>query len=141
MKLRVLIMGLPGAGKTTLAQAIVSNLTDCLWLNADAVRTEYNDWDFSEDGRIRQSVRMRNLADAAEQQIVIVDMIAPMPEQRDIFKADITIWVDTIIESRYEDTNRAFTKPISPTFRVVTQDSVKWAEIISKYIIELQISR
>ena len=98
------------------------------------IRKEYNDWDFSEDGRIRQSVRMRSLADAAEQKIVIVDMVAPMIEQRDIFDADMTVWVDTIKEGRYEDTNRAFTQPIDPTFRIVTQNSTKWAKVIVEHI-------
>ena len=126
-------MGLPGAGKTTLAAAIAAELffkVKCLWLNADAIREKYNDWDFSEEGRIRQSVRMRNLADDAEQAVVIVDMVAPMQEMRDIFDATFTVWVDTIKEGRFEDTNRAFLPPTKYNYRVITQDSAKWSKII-----------
>ena len=57
----VLIMGLPGSGKTTLAKELVP-LLNAKWLNADKVRTEYNDWDFSAEGRVRQANRMRDLA-------------------------------------------------------------------------------
>ena len=134
-KHRILIMGLPGAGKTTLAAAIAAELfakVNCLWLNADAIREKYNDWDFSEEGRIRQGVRMRNLADDAEQDIVMVDMVAPMQEMRDIFDATFTVWVDTIKEGRFEDTNRAFLPPTKYNYRVVTQDSEKWSKIIAE---------
>ena len=43
-------MGLPGAGKTTLADALAKKIK-AKRLNADEVRTEANDWDFSEEGR------------------------------------------------------------------------------------------
>jgi adenylylsulfate kinase len=135
---RVLVMGLPGAGKTTLAADIAAELffkTSCMWLNADAIREKYNDWDFSEDGRMRQSVRMKHLADESNADIVLIDMVAPMQEQRDIFDANFTVWVDTIKEGRFEDTNRMFAAPTTCDFRVVTKDSKHWSKIIADQIL------
>jgi energy-coupling factor transporter ATP-binding protein EcfA2 len=135
---RILIMGLPGAGKTTLAAKLKDlmeirfNTVD--WFNADQVRKDYNDWDFSETGRIRQSVRMRELADRSEMDYVICDFVAPLPEMRHNFKADWTIWMDTIEQGRYEDTNRAFVSPDMYDFRITEQDAQHWAEYIADRI-------
>ena len=112
---RILIMGLPGSGKTYFAERLKRYLEDHIrpinenslrpiadaqvavtWLNADEIRKQYNDWDFSHEGRIRQSVRMRDLADAAGTDYAIVDFVAPLVEMRNNFKADWTIWIDTI---------------------------------------------
>jgi adenylylsulfate kinase len=60
--MKILIMGLPGAGKTWLAERLQKHLNDCAWYNADEVRKMANDWEFSEEARIRQARRMRNLA-------------------------------------------------------------------------------
>lgn len=109
---RILIMGLPGAGKTTLASKLAAELGyDCLWLNADEIRQKYNDWDFSQEGRIRQSRRMRDLADISNKQYVLVDFVAPLIEMREIFSADFTIWMDTIQQGRFADTNAIFVPP------------------------------
>lgn len=117
---RILIMGLPGAGKTVLAIHLEEALHDMgktvTWYNADRVREYYNDWDFSEEGRLRQARRMRELADAATTDYVIADFVAPLPEMRDIFDASWTIWMDTIISSSYEDTNKAFVRPTKYDF-------------------------
>ena len=116
---RILIMGLPGAGKTTLAVKLVNELGhNCHWLNADEVRAQYNDWDFSQEGRIRQSQRMRDLADASDKKYVIVDFVAPLDEMRRIFAADFTIWMDTIEEGRYHDTNIMFIPPLEFDLRI-----------------------
>lgn len=133
--MRVLIMGLPGAGKTTLAQALQLNLRDSSWYNADVVRKLYDDWDFSYVGRLRQATRMRELADADPAKYVICDFVAPLPEMRHIFNADVTVWVDTIPEGRFEDTNKAFVKPATFDIRVTTQDVDKWTPIIMKRIL------
>ena len=110
--MKILIMGLPGAGKTWLAERLQPEL-ECAWYNADAVRKMANDWDFSDEGRQRQSNRMRSIADyeKGHGRTVICDFVCPTQETRDAFDADMTIWVDTITEGRFEDTNKVFQKP------------------------------
>jgi len=141
MPQRILIMGLPGAGKTYLAQHILEHLQNekkrVRWLNADDVRKEYNDWDFSESGRIRQSLRMRSLADSmSDVDYVICDFVAPLVEMRNNFKADWTVWVDTIDKGRYEDTNRAFIAPEQYDFRIIEQQGEKWGEFVAAHILD-----
>jgi adenylylsulfate kinase len=114
---RILIMGLPGAGKTTLARALQARL-NCAWINADEIRAKYNDWDFSEPGRIRQSLRMREQADLFDSEYVVVDFVAPLNQMRDIFAADFTIWMDTIQQSRFTDTDTMFVPPTSSEYNL-----------------------
>ena len=139
MTKRILIMGLPGSGKTTLAQWVVDYLQRegkrIGWLNADDVRKKYDDWDFSEAGRIRQSKRMRELADAmTDMDYVICDFVAPLAEMRNNFKADWTVWVDTIREGRYADTNAMFQEPEVYDFRITEQRAEWWGEFIAAHI-------
>ena len=121
-------MGLPGAGKTTLANEL-AKLIKAKRLNADEIRKAANDWDFSEEGRIRQSKRMADeaLKMKSEGNIVIADFICPTPEARKLFPADYVIWVDTIKEGRFEDTNQMFIKPEKYDFHVTSQEAEKWA--------------
>lgn len=139
MAKRILIMGLPGAGKTTLAEALRNKLCEdgrtVTWLNADEVRKKYDDWDFSTEGRIRQSIRMRTLSEEATTDYVIADFVAPLEEMRTKFLPDYTIWVDTISEGRYADTNKAFVEPDRYDFRVPEQNAEKWATFIAPYIL------
>ncbi len=137
MTQRILIMGLPGAGKTTLAQALLRYfpVQSTLWLNADAVRGQFNDWDFSAEGRIRQSQRMRELADAYTGDYAVADFVAPLHTQREIFGAHHTVWVDTISQSRYADTNAVFEAPVIYNFRVTEQAADKWASLIAENIL------
>ena len=91
-------MGLPGAGKTTLADAMAP-LLNAKRLNADEVRKAANDWDFSEEGRVRQAKRMAEFALKlkSEGNFVIADFVAPTPEARSLFPADFRVWVDTCL--------------------------------------------
>ena len=156
---KILIMGLPGSGKTYLAGALKRYLEDnstvknmpayrmqdhiptsykatVQWFNADDVRKSYNDWDFSNEGRIRQSLRMAEFALKSHSDYVICDFVAPLVEMRNNFKADWTIWVDTIEKGRFDDTNKAFIPPTVYDFRVTEQDCDKWAEFIGNHILD-----
>ena len=126
-------MGLPGAGKTTLANEL-AKLIECKRLNADEIRKAANDWDFSEEGRKRQAKRMCDeaLKIKKEGNNVIADYICPTPEARKLFPADYIIWVDTIKEGRFEDTNQMFVKPEKFDFHVTTQDAKLWASKIKE---------
>ena len=128
-------MGLPGAGKTTLASKLVP-LLKAKWLNADNVRKDSNDWDFSEDGRKRQARRMADLAEKLKNQgnVVVADFICPTPEARELFKPDFIIWVDTIEKGRFDDTNKMFTQPKNYDVRVTEKDSDLWSQKIFKIL-------
>lgn len=135
MTTRILIMGLPGAGKTTLAINLLSYFTpEVLWLNADEIRRKFDDWDFSEQGRLRQSHRMREIADVSNKNFVIADFVCPFKEMRDIYDPHFLIWVDTIQQSRFEDTNKAFVIPEHYDVRVTEQDAGRWARTIYEQI-------
>ena len=131
----ILIMGLPGSGKTTLANELAPSL-NAKRLNADEVRKEANDWDFSEEGRTRQATRMAKLAKKIKDDgdYVIADFVCPTPAARSLFPADYIIWVNTIKEGRYDDTNKMFVKPEKYDYQVTTQDAKYWAPIIFKEI-------
>jgi len=117
--IKILICGLPGSGKTTLAKPLAESL-NAVWLNADAVRNEYKDWDFSKEGRMRQADRMKYLSDVVVEagQIVVADFICPTEETRKEFNADFTIWMDTIQTGRFDDTNAMFESPTKCDFIV-----------------------
>jgi len=158
---KILIMGLPGSGKTYLAERLKRYLeenssVDTMpvwrmayietppatykstvdWFNADDIRKRFNDWDFSRDGRIRQSLRMAEFAIKCTGDYVICDFVAPLPEMRHNFKADWVIWMDTIDKGRFEDTNKAFVPPDVYDFRITEKDADKWAEFIGQHILE-----
>jgi hypothetical protein len=160
---RILVMGLPGSGKTYFAERLKQFLEQngdifkvnpnrimnyegipdhammkvtVDWFNADDVRKRFNDWDFSRDGRIRQSLRMFEFAVKCTGEFVICDFVAPLPEMRHNFKADWTIWMDTIDAGRYEDTNRVFVAPDVYDFRITEQNAEKWAEFVGTHILE-----
>ena len=131
----ILIMGLPGSGKTTLA-AELAPMLNAKRLNSYEVRKEANDWDFSEEGRKRQAKRMSDFALKLKEQgfDVVADFICPTPEARNLFPADYVVWIDTIKEGRFDDTNKMFVKPDKFDFHVTTQDAKNWALKIIKEI-------
>ena len=160
MTQRILVMGLPGSGKTFFATALKKYLEENSntltmplnrmlnlehpplaytsqvdWFNADEIRKQYNDWDFSREGRIRQSIRMFDFAVRCSGDFVICDFVAPLVEMRNNFKADWTIWIDTIDAGRFEDTNRAFVPPEQYDFRITEQNAEKWAEFVGDHIL------
>ena len=128
-------MGLPGSGKTTLASELVP-LLKAKWLNADEVRKEANDWDFSPEGRTRQAKRMWDKAQEFKKQgnNVVADFVCPTPAARELFPADYIVWMDTIKEGRFEDTNKMFIKPEKFDYHVTTMDAKNWAPKILKEI-------
>lgn len=160
MPQRILIMGLPGAGKTYFAERLKTWLEThgrigserimqyemipsahemrarVDWFNADDVRRKFNDWDFSREGRIRQSIRMLEFALACSGDYVICDFVAPLVEMRNNFKADWTIWIDTIEAGRFEDTNKAFVPPETYDFRITEQNAEKWVEFVGQHIVD-----
>jgi len=118
--MRILIMGLPGSGKTHLAVRLQSHLKDCAWYNADAIRKMADDWDFTPAGRRRQSERMNTLAnfEGTRGRTVICDFVCPTIETRKLFDHDIMIWMNTIEEGRFKDTNQMFENPDNATYTV-----------------------
>ena len=128
-------MGLPGSGKTTLASELVP-LLKAKWLNNDKVRKAANDWDFSEEARVRQAKRMADLAEKYKEEghYVVADFICPTPKARELFNADYVVWVDTIDKGRFDDTNAMFVKPEKFDFHVTSQDAKVWATKIAKQI-------
>lgn len=130
MKKKILIMGLPGAGKTTLAKTLASRLNAAHY-NADEVRANINkDLGFSEADRIEQARRMGWLCDivAKPGNYVIADFICPTDETRTAFGANdaFVIWLDRIQESRFADTNRLFVAPAKYDLRVTAEGSPEY---------------
>ena len=130
-----ILTGFLGSGKTTLADEL-GLLLNAKRLNADEVRKKANDWDFSEEGRKRQAKRMSEFALKLKNEgnYVVADFICPTPAARKLFPADYIIWVDTIKEGRFDDTNKMFVKPNKFDFHVTTQDAKNWAPKIYKEI-------
>ena len=130
-------MGLPGSGKTTLASKLVP-LLKAKWINNDEVRKAANDWDFSEEGRIRQAKRVADIAEKFKKEgnyeYLVADYICPTPKTRKLFNADYIVWINTIKEGRFDDTNKMFVKPEKFDFEVTTQDAELWAKKIAEKI-------
>jgi adenylylsulfate kinase len=136
--MKILIFGLPGSGKSTLA-APFAKLVGGIWLNADAVRKEYDDWDFTPEGRMRQAQRMKFLADGVVKagKIAIADFVCPTEAARAEFKPNFTVWMDTIKEGRFEDTNKMFEKPASFDYHVAewfSDTHLQLTQVVNSYM-------
>ena len=107
---KILIIGLPGSGKTTLAIKL-KKIIKADWINADNIRKKYKDWDFSKSGILRQASRMRDLAKKSKKKYVVADFVCPYEKGRKIFKPNYLIWMDTIKKGRYPTFDKIFQKP------------------------------
>lgn len=136
--MKILVMGLPGSGKTWLSERLQEHL-ECSWFNADEIRKMANDWKFDEGARLRQANRMKNLADYEKScgHTVICDFVCPLPETREAFDADITIYVDTIKEGRFEDTNKLFVEPEKVDFHITHHLNDEDIKLIAEKVIKL----
>ena len=135
--MKILIFGLPGSGKSTLAKPF-ADLIGGVHINADAVRTQYDDWDFTKAGRERQAQRMRHLADGVVMagKIAVADFVCPTYITRLEFNADYVVWMDTVKQSPYEDTNVLFEKPDTVDYHVskwFTDTHQQLSEVIANY--------
>src|SRR4030081_3023672 len=128
---KILIMGLPGAGKTTLANALAP-LLNAVVFNADAVRANLSrDLGFSHEDRVEHARRMGWMCDRVVEAggTVIADFICPTPDTRAAFGDAFVIWVDRIDAGRFEDTNRMFVAPDRIDLRVTAEGTPQyWAE-------------
>lgn len=142
--MRILLFGLPGSGKTTLAEELMKSLPNAAHLNADTVRKAFDDWDFSPAGRARQALRMRTMSDDLLQnknvQYVVADFVAPTSELRAIYEPQFSVWMDTIEEGRFEDTNKAWRVPTDNEYNVritefnpVEEEATRLCELIQKH--------
>lgn len=122
--MKILIMGLPGAGKTTLAEQLQKKLK-CVWYNADEIRNHINrDLGYTNEDRIEQATRMSRLCDIVlrADRYVIADFVCPTEETRQAFNSNFIIWLDTIKEGRYADTNKLFEKPSYAQLTITSWD-------------------
>lgn len=133
-------MGLPGSGKSTFAKRLVEDLSElgkpAEWFNADQIREVFDDWDFTDKGRERQAERMKRFAEGAVTmgKIAVCDFVCPTQKLRNIFNADIIVWLDTISHGRYEDTNQIFEEPRHYDYRITEKNSFPWTKVLADKI-------
>ncbi len=134
-------MGLPGSGKTKLAKSLAKSLRELRitveLLNADTLRLQADDWDFSREGRMRQAYRMADLAETSAAEICIIDMVAALSAQRTVIAPDMLVFMNTLGESAYQDTNEVFAPPSSSDVEFKNHVSNNVAKVVN-LIKELQ---
>jgi len=131
---KILIMGLPGSGKTTLAKELKKSLK-ADWINADKVRRKFDDWDFSKKGVLRQAKRMKDLAKKSKNFFVIADFICPYREGRKIFKPDFLVWMNTIKKGRVSTFDKVFQKPKRFDLKINIKNAKKYSKIIKYQLV------
>ncbi len=125
--MKILVMGLPGSGKTTFAREIAYHF-NLPHYNADTIREYYDDWDFSFVGRLKQASRMSSY------QFGVLDFVCPSRDFRKLVNADYTIWLDTIQKSVHRDTNIVFEKPLEYNMRLYDYPNIKFLKyVLSQY--------
>jgi adenylylsulfate kinase len=132
IKRKILIMGLPGSGKTTLANELVPRL-NAVWFNADAVRQEINkDLGFTVEDRNEQARRMGLLCSWVKKtgQYAVADFVCPTKDTREAFGADFTIWINRIEEGRFQDTNKIFESPESVDIELSEGTPLDWVDLV-----------
>jgi adenylylsulfate kinase len=140
MHRKILIMGLPGAGKTTLANALTPRLS-AVHFNADEVRRHVNrDLGFAEADRVEHAWRMGWLCDQVVKAggFVVADFICPTPATRAAFAEGgepFVVWVDRIKQGRFADTNQLFVPPERYDIRVEPAGAPEyWADEVARRI-------
>ena len=122
--MNILIYGLPTSGKTTFAEKLVKKvgIQNLRHVNADKVREAFGDWQFTKEARQRQALRMAGISrlNEADGFNTIVDFVCPFNVYREMPQWDMTIYVNTIEESPYEDTNKAFEEPKKEPTYIIT---------------------
>ena len=137
----ILIFGLSGSGKTTLAESLHKIYPNAIHLNADDIRKKYNDWDFTLEGRERQANRLLALTREYPTEVVICDFICPLQRFRDLFKGSFMIFMDTVSESKYKDTDAIFERPIESEIDVVIRDFKETNQLINIIEIHKQMDK
>jgi adenylylsulfate kinase len=140
----ILVFGLPGSGKTTLCKHLIQEMKEIsmIHLNADEIRAQYDDWDFSTEGRLRQAKRMRDLAEKQDSEYVLCDFVCPVNKTRlDLFKDSYVVFLNTIDKGRFEDTNKIFEHPQLDTvnFEIHDFNKIKYSAHIISAILQYQL--
>jgi hypothetical protein len=97
---RVLLMGKPGSSRKSVAQELSKHFKDSTVLHSKEQRIIHKDIDYTEGGRLRHTNRLLTMArNSGSDDIVIIDSVCPLEEQRNILNPDLIFWIDDTKES------------------------------------------